>query len=123
MELSQEVKSLMGQKVEYCRAKPGEDGNLVLMRGVGVIVGVIVGATRRVQIMVKDDSEDTSKAWTLDLMCINPTEEDAQRYFEHHKGLKVIVDEHNQAQKDREQAKIKEVDELNYAMFGQPLEI
>ena len=123
MELSKEVTGLMGQKVTYCRAKPGEDGKPELYRGNGVIVGIIVGVTRRVQIMVKDDEQDKNQAFTLDLMCVNPTESDAQKYFEHHRKVRALVDEHNQAQRDREQEKIKEVDELNYGMFGQPLEI
>ena len=122
MQLSKEVTDLMGQKVEYVRAKLGEDGQPSLLRSTGIIVGIIIGATRRIQIMVKDDSEDTSKAWTLDLMCINPTLKDAERYFEHHKKLKAVVEEHNQSQKDRETAKIKEVDDLNYAFFGQPID-
>ena len=123
MELSQEVKSLMGQKVDYCRAITGEDGAPALLRGTGIIVGIIIGAARRVQIMVKDDSEDKNKAWTLDLLCINPTDADCETYFEHHKKIRAMVDEHNQAQKDREAEKIKEVDEINCAMFGQPLEV
>lgn len=123
MQLSQEVTNLMGQKVKYCRAKPTEAGLPELHRGEGFIVGVIIGACRRVQIMVKDDSESKDKAWTLDLMCINPTENEAQKYFEHHKKIRALVDNHNMEQRVREQDKIKEVDELNYAMFGQPLEI
>lgn len=116
--------SLMGQQVTYCRAKADETGKTELFRGAGIIVGIIIGATRRVQILVKDVTEGhADKAWTLDLMCINPTESDAQRYFEHHRQVKAVVDEHNQAQRQREQDKIKEVDELNYSMFGQPLEI
>ena len=123
MQLSKEITNLMGQKVEYCRATPGEDGKPVLYQGKGVIVGVIVGATRRIQIMVKDESVSNNQAWTLDLRCINPTAAEAEEYFEHNKKIRQLVDEHNQAQKDREHAKIKEVDEFNYAFFGQPLEI
>jgi hypothetical protein len=123
MLLPKEVTELMGQKVKYCRAKPDEKGQPELHRGQGVIVGIIIGVTRRVQIMVKDEDVAADKAWTLDLMCVNPSEADAQRYFEHHKNLRRMVDEHNAAQKQREADKIKEVDEINYAMFGQPLEI
>lgn len=121
MHLAKQVKNLMGQKVEYCRARAGEDGKPELFRGTGIVVGVIIGVSKRIQIMVRDDSEDASKAWTLDTMCIDPTEQDAERYFEHHKNLKAIVEEHNQSQKDRETAKIKEVDDINNEFFGQPL--
>lgn len=113
----------MGKKVTYCRATANDKGEPELFRGAGVIVGVIVGATRRVQIMVKDAETDANKAWTLDLLCINPTDEGAAAYFEHHKKVRKLVDDHNQAQRDREAEKIKEVDEINYGMFGPPLEI
>lgn len=113
----------MGKKVTYCRAKPNEQGQPELQRGNGIIVGIIVGVTKRIQVLVKDDDAAADKAWTLDLMCVNPTEAQAQEYFEHHKKVKALVDEHNAAQRQREQDKIKEVDALNYAMFGQPLEI
>lgn len=117
------MKSLMGKKVKYCRAKVDDKNESTLFRGEGVIVGVIVGATRRIQIMVKDESEAQDKAWTLDLICIDPTDEDAAHYFEHHKKVRGLVDEHNKAQRQREQDKIKEVDDINAEMFGQPLEI
>jgi hypothetical protein len=124
MKLPEQVMELMGKEVDYCRAKLDEQkGVAVLHKGSGVIVGIIIGASRRVQIMVKDESESKDKAWTLDLLCINPTKQDADRYFEHHTKLQKLVSEHNQAQKDREQEKIKEVDTLNAAFFGDPLDV
>ena len=125
MELSNEVTRLMGQKVTYCRAKAAENGQPELMHGTGIIVGVIVGASRRVQIMVKDHEVDKNQAWTLDLMCVNPTDADATAYFDHHKKLRTLVEQHNAITRQRQQAGIKsrDYDGLNYAMFGQPLEI
>lgn len=123
MKLSNEVTSLMGLPVEYCRAKPKEDGTTELFTGKGIIVGVIVGASRRVQIMVKDDGENKNAAFTLDPLCINPSNNDAEAYFSHHKKIQAIVTEHNAAQKEREQVKIKEVDAINSELFGTPLEI
>lgn len=123
MKLSKEIISLMGQKVEYCRAAPGEDGKPVLTRGNGIVVGVIIGASRRIQIMVKDESANKDAAWTLDLRCVNPTDDEAAQYWDHHQNIHTIVAEHNQAQRDREQEKIKEIDEINYVFFGQPLDV
>jgi len=37
--------------------------------------------------------------------------------------VRAIVDEHNAAQKQREADKIKEIDEINYEMFGKPLDV
>ena len=123
MKLNRQAMELMGKKVDYCRTAAGEKGEPVLFRGKGVIVGIIIGVTKRIQIMVKDADTEQNKAYTLDLLCIDPTEEDAQAYFEHNQKIRAIVDEHNVAQKEREQEKIKEVDDLNYKFFGEPLEI
>lgn len=126
MELNKEVTKLMGEKVTYCRAKPKEGSATAeteLFYGKGIVVGVIIGVARRIQIMVKDDTEDKSKAISLDLVCINPTKADAERYFEHHLKVKAIVAEHNLAQQQREQDKIEEVDDLNAEMFGGMLEV
>lgn len=113
----------MGKKVNYCRAKPGEDGKTKLFKSDGIIVGIIIAATKRIQIMVRDSKEKDGAAISLDLMCINPTNNEADAYFAHHKKLKSIVEEHNEAQKTREQEKIKEVDIFNHAFFGQPLDV
>lgn len=113
----------MGKKVNYCRAKPGDDGKAKLFKSEGIIVGIIIAATKRVQIMVRDSKDKADAAISLDLMCINPTKDEADAYFAHHKKLKGIVEEHNEAQKNREQEKIKEVDTINYAFFGQPLDV
>lgn len=123
MDLHKEVTELMGKKVKYCRAKANDEGKPTLFKGEGLVVGVIIGATRRIQIMVKDLTEEKNTAISLDLMCINPTEAEAQEYFSHHKKLKAIVEDHNKAQQEREKEKIKEVDDFNYAFFGQPLDI
>lgn len=123
MELNKEVTSLMGQKVKYCRAKPTEAGETELYMGDGIIVGIIIGASRRVQVMVKDTAEEKNQAISLEPICINPTEAEASAYFEHHKKIKSLVDEHNVAQRTREAEKIKEVDEINVAMFGPMLEV
>lgn len=123
MKLNTDVTSLMGLPVEYCRAKADEKGASELHRGKGVIVGVIVGASRRIQVMVKDDSSDKNSAFTLDPVCINPSNADADAYFSHHQKIKAIVEEHNAAQRTREAEKIKEVDDINAKMFGPPLEI
>lgn len=123
MELSKDVIKLMGQKVKYCRAKPNEKGEAELYRGNGVVVGVIIGAARRIQIMVKDAADEKNQAVSLDLLCIDPSESAAQKYFAHHKKVKALVDEHNVAQRAREAEKIKEVDDLNAEMFGAMLEV
>lgn len=123
MQLSQEVTNLMGQKVDYVRIGVDEKGQPEPRYGKGIIVGVIVGVSRRIQIMVKDEIGEENKAYTLDLMCVNPSEEAVASYLEHHKKVRALVEQHNQDQKDREQAKIKEVDEINCEMFGPPLEV
>lgn len=123
MKLTKEVLDLMGQKVSYCRAVPKETGQSELFRGNGIVTGVIIGASKRVQLLIQDNSESKDKAWTLDPICINPTDEDAQAYFEHHTKIKAMVEEHNVAQKEREAEKIKEVDTINAQMFGPPLEL
>lgn len=126
MELNKQVTKLMGQKVAYCRARPKEGsttGETELYYGKGIIVGVIIGASRRIQVMVKDEAENKSAALSLDLVCIDPTKADAERYFEHHLKVKAMVAEHNVAQSQREQEKIKEVDELNAEMFGAMLAV
>lgn len=123
MKLSKEITDLMGKKVDYCRAKQQENATTELHRGKGVVVGIIIGLARRIQIMVKDEAEDSSKAFTLDQLCVEPTDEDANAYFAHHVKLKTIVEDHNKAQREREQEKIKEVDDLNAQMFGEPLEV
>lgn len=123
MELHKEVTKLMGQKVDYCRAKPKEDGTTELFRGKGIVVGVIIGAARRIQIMVKDIDTDKNAAISLDTMCINPTKHEAKKYFDHHLKVKALVEQHNLAQKKREDDKIKEVDVINAKMFGPMLEV
>lgn len=123
MELHPEVTKLMGQKAKYCRAKLGDDGKTKLFIGEGIIVGVIIGTSRRIQIMIRDDKEKTDAAFSLDLLCINPTDADAKAYFEHHKSLKKIVNDHNEAQQAREKVKIKEVDDINADFFGRPLDV
>lgn len=123
MYLSKDVRSLIAKKVDYCRVVPKEDGSSELYQGKGIIVGVVIGVSRRIQIMVKDADEQKNQAFTLDIMCINPSEDDAKRYFEHQQAIKKLVDVHNITQKAREQEKINEVDAMNAEMFGPPLEV
>lgn len=123
MKLPQEVLDLMGKKVKYCRARPKEDGTTELFKGEGIITGIIIGASRRVQVLIQDNTENKDKAWTLDPLCIDATGDDEEKYFTHHLKIKSIVDEHNVAQKEREAEKIKEVDAINAEMFGNALEL
>ena len=68
----------LGEKVRFIRIKPAADGKPAeLIKGDGVIVGLIIGITKRVQVMVKDNDTALNKAWTLEPFCINPTDEDA----------------------------------------------
>jgi len=121
MEVPKEVQELLGKSVSYCRTKPTESGGSELFIGKGTITGIIIGASKRIQFLVQDLTEGKDKAWTIDPICINPKPSDADSYFAHHLNLKNIVDEHNKSQKEREQQKIKEVDDLNHSFFGQPL--
>jgi len=123
MKLPKHVLDLMGKKVKYCRAKQKEDGTTELFKGAGFITGIIIGASKRVQILIQDNDENKDKAWTLDPMCIDATDEEAKAYFEHHLRLKKIVEDHNAAQRVREQEKIAEVDLINAELFGKPLEL
>lgn len=114
-------REVLGKKVTYCRAKAVDNAPHEMHKGEGIVTGIIIGATKRVQLLIQDKEEGKDKAWTLDELCVLPSDEDSEAYFAHHKRIKTIVDEHNQSLKDREQEKIKEVDEINYAIFGQPL--
>jgi DNA-binding protein YbaB len=111
----------MGQKVSYCRAVQKETGESELFKGNGIVTGVIIGASKRVQLLIQDNTENKDKAWTLDPICINATDEAAQAYFEHHQRIKKMVAEHNAANVAREKEKIAEVDAINAEMFGNPL--
>lgn len=114
----------LGEKVSFCRIKPAGDGQgAELIRGKGIIVGHIIGITRRVQVMVKDSDTSANKAWTLEPFCINPTEDEAQAYLAHHAKLQATVDLFN----ERAQKVITEgnaaVDKINEEMFGPPMDI
>lgn len=114
----------LGEKVHFCRIKPAGDGKPAeLIKGEGIVVGHIIGITRRLQVMVKDGDTSANKAWTLEPFCINPTDDEAQAYLAHHGQLQSVVDDFN----SRAQRAISDgnaaVEEHNAVMFGPPLEI
>lgn len=114
----------LNEKVKFCRIKAGEGGAVdELVRGEGTVIGVIIGTAKRPNVMVKDAETSLNKAWTLEPMCINPTDEQAQEYFQHRQKLNGVVKEFN----DKAQAVINDgniaVDAMNANIFGQPLEI
>lgn len=114
----------MGEKVTFCRIKPAADGKKAeLIRGEGIIVGHIIGITRRVQFMVKDGDTLQNKAWTLEPYCINPTESEAQKYLDHHTKLQGVVDDFNARAENVIKQGNAEVDHLNAEMFGKPMDI
>lgn len=114
----------LGEKVTFCRVKPGGGGQPAeLIKGEGIIVGHIIGITRRVQVMVKAGDTSANKAWTLEPFCINPTDDEAQAYLQHHMQLQSLVDDfNNRAQKAIADGNAA-VDEHNVAMFGPPMDI
>lgn len=114
----------LGEKVSFCRIKPAGDGKPAeLIKGEGIIVGHIIGITRRVQVMVKDGDTSANKAWTLEPFCINPTDDEAQAYLTHHTQLQSLVDDFNaRAQKVIADGNAA-VEEHNAVMFGPPMDI
>lgn len=114
----------LNQKVKFCRIQNGEAGKPdELIRGEGTVVGLIIGTNRRPNVMVKDSETSLNKAWTLEPMCIDPTELKVQDYFQHRQNLNGVVKEFN----DKAIAVIDEgnraVDALNERLFGKPLDI
>lgn len=103
--------------------KPDDKGVQQPYHGTGIIVGVIIAANRRIQVLVKDDNVDLNAAISLDDICINPTGAEADAYFAHNTKLRGVVEEHNVAQQQRETEKIQEVDSLNAEMFGPSLTV
>src|SRR5580693_8444525 len=114
----------LGEKVNFCRIKPAGDGMPAeLIKGEGIVVGHIIGITRRVQIMVKDGDTSANKAWTLEPFCINPTEDEAQAYLAHHMQLQSLVYDFNKRAQNVIADGNAAVDEHNAVMFGPPMDI
>lgn len=114
----------LGEKVNFVRIKPADNGAPAeLIKGEGTVVGLIIGITRRVQVMVKDAETSANKAWTLEPFCINPSDEDANAYIDHHMKLQAAVDKFNAEAQACVTAGNIEVDQLNAEMFGPPMEI
>lgn len=114
----------LGEKVRFCRIKPAGDGKPAeLIKGEGVVVGHIIGITRRLQVMVKDGDTSSNKAWTLEPFCINASDESAAAYLEHHNKLQGVVDDYNDRAAKAGAEGNAAVDALNVEMFGPPLEI
>src|SRR5579863_8999442 len=98
----------LGDKVIFMRINPAQitpppdpkHQPAEIIRGKGVVVGLIVGISRRVQVMVKDSETSQNKAWTLEPFCINPTADDEAEYLEHHNKLQGVVDEFNKKSAD-----------------------
>ena len=105
----------LGQQVKYVRIKPNESASAAeLVHGEGVIVGHIIGVSKRENYMVKDGE----KAYNLEPFAIDPTPEEAENYLHHHRLIQGLVEDHNKHVSD-EVARINElIDGANAEMFG-----
>lgn len=109
----------LGQTVKYVRIKPKDATNpqAELIHGEGVIVGHIIGVSKRENYMVKE----AGTAFNLDAFAINPTPAEASQYLEHHKKIQKIVDDHNAHVESQITMVNKLIDEHNAEMFGPPV--
>lgn len=98
------------QRVKYIRLSP--EGEPV--RGEGQIVGKIIGINKRINYCVKDEG----KAYTLEPLALDCTEEEEAAYIAHAKKIRAVADDYNKRSQDIITEGNKVIDDLNTEFFG-----
>lgn len=123
MKLPQDLLDLMGKRITFCRVKPREEGQEAqLVMGDGHFVGVILDPTNRLKVLARQlDDQGRPMSWTLEPMCINPSQAQVEAYFKHQQSLQVVVDNHNLGVEIAIKSCNKKVEEMNNAGLGEPM--
>lgn len=109
----------LGQKVNYVRVAHDQLGNSQNVEGDGYVAGIFLNVDRRMQVRVISEGAQ----FNIDLPAINATPAGKKKYFEHIEAVQKRAEQINAEVKALVAKGNAELEGLNAAYLGPPIEV